>query len=184
MKKITAIAAAAALALALAGCVGIAKGSSPEAPPSAPGPDTLSAPSFAPPAEEEPAVPDTLAFGEAMTWEDGVSLSVGVPAGFTPSEYAAGGTLPHNVRFTVTVTNGSDAAFDGYTYASVTSGGAAGEQVFDMDNGLGGSPSGAILPGQTISFDMGFNVADPAAIVLQISPSFAYENVIFTNVAG
>ena len=65
---------------------------------------------------------------------------------------------------------------------TATSGGAAAEQVFDTASGLSGPPAGTILPGQTISFEVGFNVADPAAIVLSVAPGFAYEDTIFTNV--
>lgn len=138
-------------------------------------------PSFAeePEAEEELG---NLAFGEAATFDDGVSISVSAPAPFAPSEYSAGAVHPNNVAINITITNGSDANYEDYAYSTVTSGGAAGSQIFDSQNGITGPPSGAILPGQTISWTEAWSVADPNAIVYQIAPGFSYDNVIFTNV--
>lgn len=177
--KLAALAAATLLAAGLASCT-----STPTASSSAPDEkqdDTISAPSFAPEPEPAPEPVGNLAFGEAMTWVDGLSVSVSQPVAFTPSEYAAGGNHPHNVRFSVTITNGTPENYDGYVFMTATSGGAAAEQIFDTTSGLSGPPSGVILPGQTITFETGFNVVDPASIVLSVAPGFAYEDAIFTN---
>lgn len=184
MKKIVLPVAAAVLAVMLAGCVPAGTAKSPEAPSSSESPvDEVAEPSFAP--EPEPAPdPGNLAFGDVMTWEDGLALSVSTPVPFTPGEYAAGGGQAHNVMFTFTVTNGSTENYEDYVYTTVTSGGAAGESIYDSGQGLSGPPSGVILPGQTISWTEGWSVADPNAIVLSTAPGFDYEGVIFTNVPG
>lgn len=137
-------------------------------------------PSFAdaPEAEEELG---NLAFGEAATFENGLSISVSAPAAYAPSEWASGADLPNNLAFTITITNGSDENFDSYAYSTVTSGGQAGSHIFDSENNMSGSPSGVILPGQTITWTEAWSVADPNSIVFQIAPGWDYEEVIFTN---
>lgn len=179
---VAAMIAGAVALTALTGCTRATSVSQPDAPPAAASEAPVADPSFAPEPEPEPEV-GNLPFGGAITYEDGVSLSLSTGAAFSPSEYVTV-AQPHNLRFTVTITNGSDKNFDGYVYATATSGGAPAEQIFDSANGLVGSPSGVILPGQTISFDIAFSVADTNAIVVSIAPSFDYEDAIFTNVAG
>jgi hypothetical protein len=184
-KSIYAPLAAVALAVGLAGCVPVSSVSERDDPaPAASAEDTIAPPSFAPEPEADPEPVGNLAFGDAATYEDGLSISVSAPAALTPSEWALTGAQPHNVQFTVTVTNGTTANFDGYVFITATSGGAAAEEVYDSENGLGGSPSGVILPGQTITFPVGFNVADPASIVLSVTPGFDYDAAIFTNAAA
>lgn len=181
MKKIIAVAAAAALALTLAGCVGVRDTSSPEpAQPSAPGPDTVTPPTFAEAPEPDPA-PENMPFGNAVTYEDGMSISVSTPSPYTPSEYAAGNDYPTNLSFTITVTNGTGANVDAYAYVQVTSGGTSGSQIFDLNTSY---PTGVILPGQSLSWVENWSVADPNAIVLSVAPGFEYTDAIFTNVAG
>lgn len=180
-RTLVAVLSAAALTVALAGCVGVSQPRSPDTAPKATTSGSSTDPSFAPEPEAEPQKPSNLAFGDAMEWKNGLMVSVSVPVEFTPSEYAAGGTLPYNVVFNVTVTNGSTENFDSYVYLTVTSGGSAGEQVFDSANGLTGPPTGVILPGQTITFASGWNIADPASIVLSVAPGFEYQDAIFTN---
>lgn len=180
-----AVSAALAALLLLSGCsVAATGGDSPKAPPAA-------EPSFAPePTQEPEPAPEPndmiLAFGEAMTWEDGVSLSVSQPAPFTAGEYAAG-VVPGQAQivFTIVITNGSPAALDPMAYASVSSGGAEASAIFDSGNPageIGMGPTTTILPGQTVQWLEAYSVADPNAITFQVSPSFEYEDAIFTNI--
>lgn len=121
-----------------------------------------------------------------MTWADEVSLSVSAAAPFAPGEYAYGADQAHNVVFTLVITNNSTEVLEPSTYARVSSGGAEASPIFDSGNPLGeigSSPSTAILPGQTVQWLEAFSIADPASITFQISPSFDYEDAIFTNVS-
>lgn len=173
-----------AATLAFTGCIPMSKAASPDKP--------KPSPSFAeePAVEEEPepeVVVDSgvLAFGEAMTWDDNVSLSVSTPAPFTPTEWAAGADQAHHIAFTLVLTNESSEVLEPIVYSRVSSGGAEASQVFDIDNPVGdltGGPTTAILPGQTVTWVEGYSVADPEVITFQVSPSFEYVDAIFTNI--
>ncbi|WKK72894.1 DUF4190 domain-containing protein [Rathayibacter oskolensis] len=135
--------------------------------------------------EEPPAADDlTLGFGETLTYTDGVSLSVTAPTEFAPTEYASGADQAVNVVFTFTIENGSDQNLDPYTYAAVSSGGVEASRIFDIDNAVGDistGPSTVILPGGSVTWQEAYSLTDPASIVLQLSPSFDYQEAIFTN---
>jgi hypothetical protein len=65
---------------------------------------------------------ETLAFGKSYTWDDGVTVTVGKPKKFKPSEYAAAEKAKGYLKFTVTVVNNSDKPLDlGLTYITVQS---------------------------------------------------------------
>ena len=183
MRKIVFSTVAVAALLTLSGCVPALSSTSPASGPdessesSGPSPE----PSFAesPDAEEEVG---NLAFGDAVAYADNVSISVSVPAAYAPDEYAAGNDQAHNVAFTVTITNGSTENVEPAAYASVSSGGVEGSQIFD--SALSTSPTTVLLPGQTVTWVEAYSIADPASIVFQISPSFEYDSTVFTNVAA
>src|SRR5688572_29311506 len=153
-------------ALALAGCTSVEAGGG-SSKDSAPSPK----PSFAEPAPEptsEP-VPDPqedmiLAFGEAMTWENKVSLSVSARGPFTAGEYAAGATPgQEQIVFTLVITNNSTEVLEPSVYGTLSSGGAEASRIFDSGNPAGeisSGPSTAILPGQTIQWLEAYSVAD------------------------
>ena len=71
------------------------------------------------------------------------------PEAFSPDEYAAGGEdYDEHVKFTVTVDNktGESVDLSGF-YMTMQSGRSEGEEVFDTDNNLEGSPSTTLLAG-------------------------------------
>lgn len=162
------------LSLMLAGCTSAVKAPS-------------SAPAATPPAvEEAPVVDDMIAaFGEVFDYTNGVSISVSEGVAFQPSGTAAGAVDGQtHLAFTITLTNGTNEAIDPYTYETVSSGGSEASSIFDMDNPIGdvgGSPMTSLLPGKSVSWIVGYSVADPADLVFEASPGFEYEEVIFTN---
>lgn len=180
--RITAVLAAAAATLLLAGCMSPVAESSPPTASSSPAAKPDPSPSFAESPEEEDDKPGTLPFGDAVTYEDGVSISVSAPTSFTPSEYAAGVEQANQILFSFTITNDSDANLQPSAYSRLASGGAEASMIFDSENGAGSGPSTVLLPGQTVTWTEGYSVADPASLVLQVSPSFDYADAIFTNV--
>jgi len=116
-----------------------------------------------------------------------VSLSVSAPSAFTPSESALG-AVPGQamVVFTFVLTNGSDAALDPMVFPTASSGGTEAELIYDSGNALGivsNGPTTSLLPGQVVQWYVAFSVVDVNDITLEASPSFAHQNVIFTNVA-
>ncbi len=142
------------------------------------------------PAEEtkpEPPAENTLLkqLGEVITYEDGLSISVSAPVAFAPTEYAAGADQANQVLFTLVVTNNTDKPLDPSFYGSISSGGVEASKIYDMDNPVGDvnfAPTTAILPGQTISWNEAWSIADPASITVDFFVGFGYENAIFTNI--
>ncbi len=122
-----------------------------------------------------------LTFGETYTYEDGVSITVGDPVEFTPvGPYIE----PANAYIYVPVTivnNGSARVDPTLGYASVQSTNVEASYVYETET-LGDGPSTDVLPGRETAFRLGFGVADPADIVLEIAPNAAdYQTVIFTR---
>lgn len=179
-KKLIALAAA---ALTLGACSGIpASESAATSGANRPSASSESPTSSAPEPAPEETGPEVLAFGKTVTYDNGVSLTVTKDGTFTPSEYAVVEGAEAYVKFTVTVVNGSDKPFDPVLiYATVQSTNVEAEAVFDMDNGLEGPSSTQVLPGRETTFPIGFGVADPKDIVMEIAPGFEYGSTIFTT---
>jgi len=134
-----------------------------------------------PPAPEDNGV---NAFGETVTWDNNVSLSVSVPAPYTPSEYAAGAVEGHStVAFEFVLTNNSDENYEPLVYGTATSGGVEAPGVFDTAEGYSFPPTTVLLPGQTLKWKQAYSVLDAANITMQISAGFEYDDAIFTNAA-
>ena len=139
---------------------------------------------------ETPAVNDLIKqFGDVVTYDDGVSISVSAPTPFTPSNIdymplAEGETA---VVFKVVLTNNSDKPLEPGAVAQANSGGKPATYIADVGNTeygeIGLFPTTTILPGQTLEWYTGFGVADQANITLEISPyPIGYDSAIFTNV--
>jgi hypothetical protein len=127
---------------------------------------------------------ETLAFGKSYTWEDGVTLTVGKPKKFKPSEYAAAKKAKGYLRFTVTVVNKSDKPLDlGLTYITVQSSNKESEQIFDTDNDLDSTPDTKVLKGRESEFDVGFGVADPNDVVMEVAlqDDFERPNLLYSS---
>lgn len=137
------------------------------------------------PLAEEPApdAVDTLSFGQTMVWEDDVELTVSAPEPYTPSEYAAGADLASNLVFTITITNNSTENLEPLPYPRLASGGQEGSQIFDVSESgdIGVPPTTVILPGQSVTWQSAWSVADPNSLTMQIAPSFDYDDAVFTN---
>ncbi|MCG2801187.1 MAG: DUF4190 domain-containing protein, partial [Cellulomonas sp.] len=125
------------------------------------------------------------AFGEAFEFEDGVQVQVSQPAAFAPSASAFTGTggFTNFVSFDVTVTNNSTEPFQPLMMSfAATSGGVAGEDVYDSEaNVTGMGPEGDVLPGNTVTFTVAYAVKDPADLQLDVLTGFDYDTVYFTS---
>ena len=131
--------------------------------------------------EEAPEFSGTAAFGDAATWPEGVTITVSQPEPFTPSEYSAGGGEGDAYIFTVTMTNGSDENFEPLVMETVTSGGTQLSSIIDMDQDLDFAPTATMLPGDTLTWNVGYNIPDMDSLRFQIAPSVLMDEVIFTN---
>ena len=134
--------------------------------------------------DAEPEPVGNLAFGEAMVWEDGVELTVSAPEGYTPGEFAAGADLANNIVFTMTIVNNSSENLEPFPFPRLSSGGQEASQIFDITadgQSIGTPPTTVILPGQSVTWQSAWSVADPSSLTMQVSPSFEYDDAVFTN---
>lgn len=133
------------------------------------------------PTEEEPADDGTATFGETYEWSDGLAVKITKPKPFQPSEYAAVGK-GKPIEFTVTIVNNTGAPFDaaGF-YATMQSGNTEASEVFDSAQGFEGSPMTKVLDGREAKFKIGYTVSRPDDLVLEVTPSFEHESVLYTS---
>lgn len=120
-------------------------------------------------------------FGQTAEWDGGLKLRISKPKPFEPSEWAAGLVKGADyVTFNVTIINDTGKTFDPSMFtATVQSGNTEASEVFD--EGLEGAPMTKLLDGREAKFKIGFAVADAKDLVLEASPDFMSEPVIFTN---
>lgn len=127
----------------------------------------------------EPPSDGTAPFGSAYTWTDGLSVTIGEPAPYEPSEWAAKGEEESFVVFDVHVINNTGAPWDpALLYATIQSGNQEGTRVFDSGQ-LPPEPTTTLLDGREVQFQMAFGVADPSDLVLELAPDWEHESVLF-----
>lgn len=128
---------------------------------------------------------DALAFGDTMVWDDGVSMTVSEPEPFSPSDLSAGADQAEDVVFTLTITNDSSENVQPVVLSTLSSDGTEATRIFDVgaEGGqVGIPPTTAVLPGESITWREAWSVANAGSLTMQTSPSFQYEQVVFTNV--
>jgi hypothetical protein len=172
MKKSLALIPAAALiaALALTGCSTTGHATADKAPAAA--------------AATTPAKKSTTAkLGETFKYDDGLTITVGAPAAYTPSASAAGATQAQQIALTFTLTNGTAENLNPIMLPQVTSNGTQATPIIDIENTAIASfaPTAVILPGGHATWTQAFSVSDPANLVVQLSPALKYGDAIFTN---
>jgi hypothetical protein len=131
--------------------------------------------------------PDTLdlipaLFGQVVTYDDGMQISVSEPESFTPSANSAGADQEENLSFTVTIFNGTTADYDPFPVSTVTSDDIEASLIIDPDNEMEGLPPIDTIPaGQTVTFVEGYSVADATDLTYDIAPGFEYTTARYTN---
>lgn len=133
--------------------------------------------------QEEKKQPKNPKFGQSAAWPDGVKVTVVNAGVFTPADTAVKGSEGTHTLFEVTIENGSKENFNPNSLSiSASSGSKEAESIFDTANGLDGEPTTDVLPGKSISFKVGFTLADPNDITLQVKPlSFKKDKITFTS---
>ena len=133
---------------------------------------------------DAPAQDDgTAAFGKTYTWDDGLSIKVGKPTTFKPSEWAIGSAKGKtSVLMSVTIVNKTGKPFDpGMVYLTAQSGNEEAEQIFDSEKNVGGGPSTKVLNGREVTFKVGFAVGNPKDIVVEVAPDWDHDSVLFSS---
>ncbi|MET9629813.1 hypothetical protein ABZX92_20355 [Lentzea sp. NPDC006480] len=138
-----------------------------------------------PPKQEALVKPPT--WGERYTWENGLSVEVAAPVACTPGQYAAPANIARAVKFKVTITNGTSAAFE---TALLTIGndaqfnGQQAERIFDS-SGCGSTfDTTTVLPGKTYTYDVAYSVGkQPGEMQLVFEPSFNSDKAAFVGQA-
>ena len=173
--------------VALTGCSTEVRGSASPgevvAPPTDPAPTD---PAPEDPADDgtEDAGSDTAVFGDTLSYDNGLEVTVSAPQPYTPSEsaYVDGPAPAAFVAFDVTVVNGTGEDYDPIElFLTLQSGSTEEAQVFDTANGLDGTPYQTLLPGRSVAFTVGFGASDPADLVMEVTPGFDYEPVVYTS---
>lgn len=176
MKKLIAAAAASvALVASLAAC----SGNTVEAPTQAP-----SQSSAAPAAPEAPKKDNVAVFGGAVTFPDGVKVSVPQPVLVPAGQYAAGDVEGQILVVTISVTNGSTQPINAglMAFPQVTYGASGAKADYASDATLGLEALSTILPGETQTVKKGFGVppAELASVRVEVmGPSFSDFPAIF-----
>jgi hypothetical protein len=112
---------------------------------------------------------DSVAFGEAYRYEDGLTLTISGPEEFTPSPKAKTGGEGNFVKFTLQVDNGTAKKFKPASVTvTVTSGGGQAGDVLDKKQGMTLAPGKPVKPGGQISWVQGFGVIDPQDVAVVV----------------
>lgn len=119
--------------------------------------------------------------GDTYTWDDGVSVTVSQPKSFKPTEAAAGNydkSLKDFEKYTVTIKNDSDEPVDPTLFNMTgNSGGKEAERMFDT--GISSLPTTKIQPGKSLTFDVGFAMADHKDASFDVSLDYDREEATF-----
>jgi hypothetical protein len=138
----------------------------------------------APAAGGGPAAPaGVAAFGQRVTFDDGVAVEVTTPQAFTPGSHAFGNERDRAVSFEITIVNGSDEPLE--TVAATvraTHSGRDAPLVFDLQHGMKGPPQVTVLPGKSITFPVAVSIGtDVADLQIDVSPGFVGDPAIFSG---
>jgi hypothetical protein len=123
------------------------------------------------------------AFGQRVTFDDGVAVEVTTPQAFVPSRYAAGNDRERAVSFEVTIINGSDQPLDAVAaFVRATHAGRDAPLIFDSEKGVNGAAQGTVLPGKSITFPIAVSIGkDVAELQIDVSPGFVGDPAIFSG---
>ncbi len=134
------------------------------------------------------ATAEAPTWGKRYTWANGLSVDVAAPAACTPGPYAAPPNIARAVRFKVTVTNGTSAAFETALLSlgdDAQFNGQKAAKVFDSSGGCDSTfDSATVLPGKTYTFDVAYSVgAQPGEMQIVFEPTFNSDKAAFVGQA-
>ncbi|MFD4031541.1 DUF4190 domain-containing protein [Streptomyces sp. NPDC058637] len=131
----------------------------------------------APASEDEPAA-ETLEGRDTAVYDDGLEVTVGAAAAYTPGAYAAGHTKGNDAyKVSVVIENKTKEKFDTALVSVDARAGEDGvdaEQIFDGKVGTGFT--GTVLPGRKITVQFAFDApADAEQLTVEVSPGFDWD---------
>lgn len=131
----------------------------------------------------EATPPPIPTFGDVVSYSDGLSISVSEPSVYVPTDMAAGMVEGQPVViFEFVLTNNSDEPFDpSMVIASALSGGKKASGVFDTSNDVGFPPATSVIPGESVSWNQAWSVADPLNITLETTVGFLKDPALFVS---
>jgi hypothetical protein len=132
------------------------------------------------------AVKENPTWGKRFTWANGLSVDVAAPVACTPGQYAAPPSITRAVKFEITITNGTTAAFETALMSVGTDAqfnGQKADMVFDSSGGCDSTfDSATVLPGKTYTFHVAYSVgAQPGEMQLVFEPTFNSEKAAFVG---
>lgn len=137
------------------------------------------------PTASEPALPDVAAFGDTVTFSDGLTVTIQSAGLKTASAYAAGAVEGKIAAVQITVTNGSDEVVDAVGVSALTAtAGEAGKPAPPAgDDGITNSSLGSVLPGETKTgvFGYGLSAIDAQKVRLEIYGNTLEDRVVFAG---
>lgn len=134
------------------------------------------------PKSEAPKDDGTAKFGQTYEWSDGLSVRISKPKKFQPDQWAVGKKGKNHVMFNVKIVNNTGAPFDAAMFSTtMQSGNAEASEIYDTANGFDGAPMTKILDGRESQFKIGYSVQNPEDLVLEVSPSFEHQSVLFVT---
>ncbi|MFC8536921.1 DUF4190 domain-containing protein [Streptomyces sp. NPDC057249] len=129
--------------------------------------------------KEEKPTGEALEAGDSAVYDDDLTVTVGDPTTYTPSEFAIGHTKGNKAyRVPVVIENAGKEKFDSALVTVEARAGADGvdaEQIFDDKVGEGFS--GTILPGKKVTVLYAFDApADAKLLTVEVNPDFSYDS--------
>ncbi|PZT72189.1 MULTISPECIES: DUF4190 domain-containing protein [unclassified Streptomyces] len=127
---------------------------------------------------EEKPLDEALEAGDSAVYDDDLTVTVGDPAAYSPSEYSVGHTKGNKAyKVTVVIENAGKEKFEATLVTADARAGADGvnaEKIFDDKVGEGFT--GTILPGKKVTVTYAFDApSDAKNLTVEISPGIFYD---------
>ncbi|MFC3894234.1 hypothetical protein ACFOWZ_22375 [Lentzea rhizosphaerae] len=132
---------------------------------------------------------ETSTWGKRYTWANGLSVDVAEPVACTPGQHAAPSGIVRAVKFKVTITNGTSAAFETALLSLGNDAQFNGQKASKVFDGVGGGcgstvDNTTVLPGKTYTYEVVYSVgAQPGEMQLVFEPSFNSDKAAFVGQA-
>jgi len=135
---------------------------------------------------KQDAIAESPTWGKRYSWANGLSVDVAAPVACTPGQYAAPANIARAVKFEITITNGTSAAFETALMSVGTDAqfnGQKADMVFDSSGGCDSTfDSATVLPGKTYTFHVAYAVgAQPGEMQLVFEPTFNADKAAFVG---
>lgn len=121
-------------------------------------------------------------FGQTITYDDGLAVTVTDKGTFKPSEYAAKEKAKRYIKYQVTLKNGTDKSIDPVLiYPTLQDGEAEASSVTDVEKKIGVPPTTKLLPGRTVKWNVAYGV-DTDDLVMEVAINdFTHDSAIYTS---